>query len=129
MFLPQDFYSFSRLLTQTEWDTLQSYTCHIRSIVYFHCGLDWESAVTFLDPPATRPLFPNLRTLSCDYTEETMALLNLPLPSLISLDIAFQNSRLFQSSLKLFPKNSLNIRNISVSMYDFDGVAVERTRT
>ncbi|KAF8121624.1 hypothetical protein EV363DRAFT_1405755 [Boletus edulis] len=111
----EDLYSFSRPLTQTEWDTLQSYTCRIRSIVDFYCGLDWESVVTFLDPPATRPLFPNLRTLCCDYRDDTMAVLNLPLPSLISLE--------FQSSLKLFPKNSPNIRNIHVSVDDLDGVA------
>ncbi|KAF8134933.1 hypothetical protein EV363DRAFT_1256796, partial [Boletus edulis] len=116
-------YSFSRPLTQTEWDTLQSYTCRIQSIVNFYCGLDWESAVTFLDPPATRPLFPNLRTLSCDYRDETMALLNLPLPSLISLEVTFQDSRLFQSSLKLFPKISLNIRKIDVFVNDLAGAA------
>ncbi|KAF8133023.1 hypothetical protein EV363DRAFT_1397921 [Boletus edulis] len=121
--LLNNFYSFSRLLMQTEWDTLLSYTRRIRSIVEFCHGLDWESVVTFLDPPATRPLFPNLRTLCCHYIDDTMAVLNLPLPSLISLKVTFQNSHLFQSSLKLFPKNSLNLRSISVSVYDFDGVA------
>ncbi|KAF8436369.1 hypothetical protein L210DRAFT_987113 [Boletus edulis BED1] len=123
MLLPQDLYSFSRPLTQTEWDTLLSYTRRIQSIVEFYCGLDWESVITFLDPPATRPLFPNLCMLCCDYRDDTMAVLNLPLPSLISLEVTFEGLRLFQSSLKLFPKNSPNIRNIDVSVYDLDGVA------
>ncbi|KAF8429864.1 hypothetical protein L210DRAFT_800958, partial [Boletus edulis BED1] len=52
-----------RALTQTEWDTLQSYTRRIRSIEDVCCKLDLESVVTFLDPPTTRPLFPNLRML------------------------------------------------------------------
>ncbi|KAF8436324.1 hypothetical protein L210DRAFT_987408 [Boletus edulis BED1] len=51
-----------------------------------------------------------------------MAVLNLPLPSLISLEVMFQDLRLFQSSLKLFPKNSPKIRNINVSVDDLDGV-------
>ncbi|KAF8434279.1 hypothetical protein L210DRAFT_3553512, partial [Boletus edulis BED1] len=117
----EDLYSFSRPLTQTEWDTLQSYTCRIRSISEFR-GLDCKSVITFLDPPATRPLFPNLCTLSCEYTDETMALLNLPLPSLISLEVMFPDSRLFQRSLKLFPNFSLNIRKIDVSVNDFEDV-------
>ncbi|KAF8132964.1 hypothetical protein EV363DRAFT_1327022, partial [Boletus edulis] len=121
-----DLYSFSRPLTQTEWDTLLSYTCCIRSIVEFYYGLDWESVITFLDPPATRPLFPNLCTLCCEYTDETMALLNLPLPSLISLEVTFQDLHLFQSSLKLFTKNSLNIRNIHVSVDCFNDVAYSK---
>ncbi|KAF8439362.1 hypothetical protein L210DRAFT_984946 [Boletus edulis BED1] len=119
----ENVYSFNRPLKQTEWDTLQSYTRRIRSILHAYSGLDWESVVTFLDPPATRPLFPNLRMLSCDYRDDTMALLNLPLPSLISLQVTFQDSRLFQSSLELFPKDSLNIRKINVFVDDFDGVA------
>ncbi|KAF8123893.1 hypothetical protein EV363DRAFT_1227965 [Boletus edulis] len=81
-------YAFSRPLAQTESDLLYRYTRRIRSIIDFHHGLDLESVMTFLNPPTTRPLFPNLRTLHCTYTKETMPLLHLPLPSLVVVDFS-----------------------------------------
>ncbi|KAF8440837.1 hypothetical protein L210DRAFT_3538419 [Boletus edulis BED1] len=42
-------YSFTRPLTKTEWDTLQSYTRRVRSILDFYCGLDEGSLRTISD--------------------------------------------------------------------------------
>ncbi|KAF8550765.1 hypothetical protein OG21DRAFT_371973 [Imleria badia] len=112
-------YSFSRPLTQTEWDILQSYTRRIRSIDNFHRGLDGISMAALSKPPTTRSLFPNLRHLCCEYTTETMLLLHLPLPSLISLDVEFENPRLFQYSLQSFPAFSPNVRKLSLSVHRF----------
>ncbi|KAF8550083.1 hypothetical protein OG21DRAFT_1514510 [Imleria badia] len=111
-----DEYSFTRSLTRIEWDILRSYTRRIRSIQQIERGLDWESVTTFLNPPTTVPLFPNLRTLHCEYTEKTMHLLHLPLPSLVFLHVEFENPRLFQNSLKAFPNFSPNIRTLCIGM-------------
>ncbi|KAF8546966.1 hypothetical protein OG21DRAFT_1450750 [Imleria badia] len=111
---PRNMYSFSRPLTQTEWDTLQSYTRRIRYIHDFNNGLDWESVTTFMDPPTIAPFLPNLRTLHCRYTEKTMSLLHLPLPSLVSLNIIFEDPQLFENSLKLFPNFSPNIKKFTI---------------
>ena len=46
-----------------------------------------------------------------------MPLLHLPLPSLIFLNVNFENPHLFQNSLKLFPKFSPNIRTIFIRIY------------
>ncbi|KAF8434542.1 hypothetical protein L210DRAFT_3553172 [Boletus edulis BED1] len=99
-------YSFNRPLTQVEWDILRSYTHRIQALWDFDSGLDWGSVATFFDPPATRPLFPNLRRLRCEYTVQTMALLHLPLPSLVSLSVIVESLHL----LKSFPNFSPNIR-------------------
>ncbi|KAG6370631.1 hypothetical protein JVT61DRAFT_11259 [Boletus reticuloceps] len=107
-------YAFSRPLAQTELDLLYRYTRRIRSIRDFHYGLDLESVMTFLNPPTTRPLFPNLRTLHCAYTKETMPLLHLPLPSLVVLGVSFEDPRSFQESLMSFPTFSPNIRKLSL---------------
>ncbi|KAF8433869.1 hypothetical protein L210DRAFT_3554750 [Boletus edulis BED1] len=72
-------------------------------------------------PPTTRPLFPNLRVLQCAYTEITMPLLQLPLPSLVSLHVDFENSQLFQSSLVSFLKFSPNITRLCISMCQTEG--------
>ncbi|KAF8122670.1 hypothetical protein EV363DRAFT_1359414 [Boletus edulis] len=104
-------YSFNRPLTLIEWDIFRSYTHRIHVIRDFDSGLDWGSVATFLDPPATEPLFPNLRRLlGCAYTKQTMALLYLPLPSLVYLNVVFESLHL----LKSFPNFSPNIRSLHV---------------
>ncbi|KAF8547953.1 hypothetical protein OG21DRAFT_1449763 [Imleria badia] len=110
-------YSFSRPLTQTEWDILLSYTRRVRSIEDFNSEPDEKSLKILSNPPTTALLFPNLRTLRCDYTKKTMPLLHLPLPSLLSLDVEFDNLRLFQNSLQSFPKLSPNIRELCIHVY------------
>ncbi|KAF8550082.1 hypothetical protein OG21DRAFT_1514508 [Imleria badia] len=107
--------SFTRPLTQIEWDILTSYTCRIRSVQNFNRGLDWESVTTFLNPPTTVPLFPNLRTLRCEYTENIMHLLHLPLPSLVSLDVIFENLLSLQSFPKFSPNISFSIRLLTTT--------------
>ena len=107
-------YSFSRPLTQSEWDILQSYTRRIRCIQNFNLGLDWDSVTTFLNPPTTAPFFPNLRSLYCEYTKQTMTLLNLPLPSLVSLNVLFENPHSFPDSVHSFPEFSPNITKVDV---------------
>ncbi|KAF8550681.1 hypothetical protein OG21DRAFT_385150 [Imleria badia] len=92
---PENLYSFSRPLMQTESGILQSYTCRIRSIRDFTIGLDWKSVTTFLNPPTTGPLFPDLCSLRGEYTENTMPLLNMPFPSLLTLNLKFENPHLF----------------------------------
>ena len=115
-FLSVKQYLLTRLLTQTEWDILRSYTHRIQYVHYFG-GLDWISVGTFLTPSTTEPLFPNLRSLHCQYTEKNMALLHLPLPSLVSLGVSFDNPRLFQNSVELFPKHSPDIRKLSIGLH------------
>ena len=110
-------YALTRPLTQTEWDTLQSYTRRIRHVDNFNGGLDWQSVRTFLNASTTEPLFPNLRTLCCEYTEDAMHLLRLPLPSLMSLDVNFINQRLFRNSLALFPRLSPDIRELFIRLH------------
>ncbi|KAF8124697.1 hypothetical protein EV363DRAFT_1402984 [Boletus edulis] len=116
-------YSFSRPLTQSEWDILLSYTHRIRIIVDIYNGLDWESVGTILfNPPTTRPLFPSVQTLHFEYTKETMPLLRLPLQSLVYLDVYFQNQCLLQQSLKSFPNFSNNFRKLRVFVRQLLGV-------
>ncbi|KAF8421110.1 hypothetical protein L210DRAFT_3766196 [Boletus edulis BED1] len=114
-------YSFSRSLTQTDWDILYGYTRRIQSVQDFDNELDRESIKILSMPPTTRPLFPNLRVLQCAYTEITMPLLQLPLPSLVSLQVDFENSQLFQSSLVSFLKFSPNITRLCISMCQTEG--------
>ncbi|KAF8415819.1 hypothetical protein L210DRAFT_3767970 [Boletus edulis BED1] len=118
--LSLDEYSFTRPLTQDEWDNLRSYTCRIQSIYNFHRGLDWESVSTFLIPPFAGSLFPNLRSLHCTFTKKSMPLLHLPLPSLVSLDIKFENLHVFQNSLQSFPKFSPKIRRLCIHVYELE---------
>ncbi|KAF8133946.1 hypothetical protein EV363DRAFT_1258504 [Boletus edulis] len=111
----QNMYSFTRPLTKTEWDVIQSYARRVRSILDIHRGLNKESLRTLSDHfSATGPLFPNLRTLHGLYARKTIPLLHLPLPSLVSLDIKFENLRLFQESFKSFPNHFRNIRRLVV---------------
>ncbi|KAF8545789.1 hypothetical protein OG21DRAFT_1491919 [Imleria badia] len=106
-------YSFSRPPTQTEWDILSSYTRRIRSVRIFDLDNLAEKSVTILsNPPSSAPLFPNLRSLSCEYTEAAKPLLHLPHPSLISLHVVFLNPRVYQNSLKSFPDSPPNIRRL-----------------
>ena len=79
----------------------------------FNRGLDWESVKAFLNPPTTGPLFPNLRILRCIYTENTLPLLRLPLPSLHYLFASFKNPYLLLDSLESFPEIYPNIRRVS----------------
>ena len=111
---------------QTKWNILQSYTCHIRTILVqdFHTELDEKSIIILLNPPSpiTVPLFPNLHTLLCKYTEKNMHLLHLPLSSLVLLDVEFKSPHLFQNSLKLFPKFSLNIKSLSFGVHHLEAM-------
>ena len=114
-------YSFTRQLTQREWDILRSYTRRIRHIQNFNFGLNWQSVATFFNPAiTTSPLFPNLHHLSCQYTKQTMALLDLPLPSLTSLDVAFTGSDLFHDPLKMFPNFSPKIQKLIIHVYHLE---------
>ncbi|KAF8550074.1 hypothetical protein OG21DRAFT_1514495 [Imleria badia] len=109
-------YSFSRPLTQTEWNILRSYTCRIQSIQDFNGGLDQKSLTILSNPPTTELLFPNLRYLHYKYSlrTQTINLLHLPLPSLISLNVNCENPRWFQDSLESFSEFSPNIRKFSL---------------
>jgi hypothetical protein len=49
-----------------------------------------------------------------------MPLLHLPLPSLIFLDVKFENPHLFQNSVKSFPEFSPNIRSISIRIFQLE---------
>ncbi|KAN0091471.1 hypothetical protein V8E55_005037 [Tylopilus felleus] len=109
-------------LTQTDWDSIQSYTRRVRCIHDFRWLPRLHKYLKLLsNPPSTEPLFPNLRYLCCRYDEMTMHLLNLPFPSLIYLEIAFQNPKLFRESFKSFPKLWPNIRELSFHLEDQSG--------
>ncbi|KAF8555890.1 hypothetical protein OG21DRAFT_1495914 [Imleria badia] len=105
--------SYKTFENETEWDILQSYTLRIRSILALS-GLDKKSLKILSNPPTTTPLFPNLRTLYCEYTEKTIPLLHLPLPSVVFLEVQFHDQPLFQNSLELFPNFSPNIRRLFI---------------
>ncbi|KAF8555289.1 hypothetical protein OG21DRAFT_1483962 [Imleria badia] len=111
-------YSFSRSLTQNEWGILRSYTRRIRSILDNKDKLEWESVGIFLDPPATEPLFPNLRHLHASGLAEitTKHLLSMPVPSLISLLVGFshENQDVVRGSLESLFKFSPNLRNLTI---------------
>ncbi|KAF8555293.1 hypothetical protein OG21DRAFT_1438864, partial [Imleria badia] len=102
------YYSFSRSLTQIEWEILRSYTRRIRSMADNRHRLDWESVGTFLNPPPTEPLFPNLCHLHGIGSTEIKIkhLLSMPFPSLISLES--------------FSKFSPNIRRLSTQLREPD---------
>ncbi|KAF8549993.1 hypothetical protein OG21DRAFT_1525453 [Imleria badia] len=112
-------HSFTRPLAQIEWGILRSYTRRIRSIMNGNDTLDWESVGTFLNPPATEPLFPNLRYLQTGRLTEIIIkhLLYMPFPSLISLHVAAGRDCLYslQGSLESFFKFSPNIRKLSIN--------------
>ncbi|KAF8548435.1 hypothetical protein OG21DRAFT_761101 [Imleria badia] len=113
------YYSFRKPLTQIEWSILRSYTRRIRYLLDKMDGLDWESVSTFLNPPTTEPLFPNLRHLRAGPLTEIKikCLLYMPFPSLISLDLfAIKLKYLYslQGSLESFFKFSPNVRRIRI---------------
>ncbi|KAF8550085.1 hypothetical protein OG21DRAFT_1488059 [Imleria badia] len=120
-------YSLSRPLTQTEWDVLQNYTRRIRSIaVDFKSRLDKKSFMHLPDhPPTSEPLFPNLRYLRCEYTDEATPLLHLPFPSLTSLDLVFGDPSIFKKFLESFPKFSPNIRRLFIRVRSLEGTFVK----
>ncbi|KAF8559470.1 hypothetical protein OG21DRAFT_738776 [Imleria badia] len=107
-------YSFTRPLTQTEWDVLQGYTRRIRSLWMSVDRIGEESLQILSNPPTTAPLFPNLRTLSCQYTVKTMPLLRLPFPSLAFLLVMFENPQLFQNSFNTLPNFFPNIKRLAI---------------
>ncbi|KAF8547431.1 hypothetical protein OG21DRAFT_1607411 [Imleria badia] len=80
-------YSFSRSLTLIEWGILRSYTRRIRSLSdeSWHT-LDWGSVRSFLNPPTTEPLFPNLCVLHAGGFN-IQHLLSMPFPSLVVLHV------------------------------------------
>ena len=82
------------------------YSSHcIWFIQTFH-RLDEKSLKILSNPPTSSPLFPNLQVLHCEYTEKTMPLLHLPLPSLSFLKVLYIPHS-SQNSLGLFPNFSL----------------------
>ncbi|KAG9316209.1 hypothetical protein JVU11DRAFT_2236 [Chiua virens] len=95
---------------QTEWATLRSYTCRIRSVYDFDIRFFWCNA----DPRHTIdvPLLPNLRHLRYLYRGDDPAfLLHIPLPSLSSLTYVFnwcghKNPAPFKDYLRSFPGKS-----------------------
>ena len=109
-------------LTLANWANLRSYTRRVRYIYNLRWLPHLRKYLELLsNPPTTEPLFPNLRYLHCRYDEMTMPLLNLPLPTLTYLDVAFQNTKLFQASFKSFPKFSPNIRELSFHIENKSG--------
>ncbi|KAF8546965.1 hypothetical protein OG21DRAFT_1014701 [Imleria badia] len=53
----------------------------------------------------------------------------MPFPSLMTLDVNFQDPRLFQNSLELFPKHSPDIRRLFIRVYRYEDrfVKIERS--
>ncbi|KAG8213577.1 hypothetical protein J3R82DRAFT_10244 [Butyriboletus roseoflavus] len=85
-----EWYSFSRPLKPSEWDTLRSYARRVRSVLDFTRGLNWVSVKTLFDPPTPDPMFPNLRILRWEFLRETFSLMHhLAVSSLTSLEINF----------------------------------------
>ncbi|KAF8555280.1 hypothetical protein OG21DRAFT_1483954 [Imleria badia] len=114
-------YSFSRSLTRIEWSILRSYTRRIRSMLDDNHELDWESVRTFLNPPISEPLFPNLRDLHAN--AKSQHFFCMPFPSLISLQvrcIAEETLRALQGSLESFSKFSPNLRRFSIRLREPD---------
>ncbi|KAF8555287.1 hypothetical protein OG21DRAFT_919477 [Imleria badia] len=115
-------YSFTRPPTQVEWGILRNYTRRIRSMHHGRDNLEWESVGNFLNPPATEPLFPNLRHLHASgllaLASETKIkhLLSMPFPSLISLLVGFshENQDVVRGSLESLFKFSQNLRNLII---------------
>ncbi|KAF8555288.1 hypothetical protein OG21DRAFT_1507825 [Imleria badia] len=121
------YYSFSRSLTEIEWRILRSYTHRIRSMLDAWDRLDWESVGTFLNPPTTEPLLPNLRDLYAVASTESKIkhLLSMPFPSLISLGVSYTGpnaSSVFHGPLESFFKFSPSIKRLYVSLM-FDTIA------
>ncbi|KAF8441727.1 hypothetical protein L210DRAFT_441019 [Boletus edulis BED1] len=114
--------SFSRPLTGTEWDILQSYTRRIRRISDFRWGIDEKSIEILSNPPTTEPLFLNLRSLHCNYAGiNSTHLLHLPFPSLITISVKFDNPHCFQHALKSFSESSPNISRLFLYVRQSDG--------
>ncbi|KAF8555283.1 hypothetical protein OG21DRAFT_918015 [Imleria badia] len=118
-------YSFKRSLTQVEWSILRSYTRRIRFILAERDALDWESVGTFLNPPTTALLFPNVHTLYANGVTESHIrnFLTMPFPSLISLDVRYiakEAACVLQGSLESFSKFSPNIKRLSIYLREPD---------
>ncbi|KAF8441546.1 hypothetical protein L210DRAFT_3644823 [Boletus edulis BED1] len=118
-------YSFCRILTQTEWDILRSYTCRIQSLAEDggdRDRLDWKSVKTFLNLPIASPLFPNLlhlHVVSGGRLAEVKPLLYMHFPSLTSLTIDAmkeKNLSIFRHPIELFSRFSPDIRKFSFSL-------------
>ncbi|KAF8441724.1 hypothetical protein L210DRAFT_3644963 [Boletus edulis BED1] len=118
--------SFSRPLTQIEWDILQSYTGRIRIIANFNWGLDEKSVEIFSNPPTTEPLFPNVRKICCRYEGGTMDLLRLPLPSLVSVRVDLSHPHSLQDGLQSFSAFSPNITTLILGIGDRSDVAFDK---
>ena len=122
-------YTFSRPLTQTEWDILRSYTRRIRSIKHLG-GLARKPIRILSKPPTAESLFPNLRSLRCLYTLEAIHLLLVPLPSLISLHVEFMHChflndpRLLQNCLKLLARLSANLEKLCIDVHTVQPMGV-----
>ncbi|KAF8124903.1 hypothetical protein EV363DRAFT_1586640 [Boletus edulis] len=113
--------SFSRPLTQTEWDTLQRYTRRICRVMDFGSGLDEKSIEILLKPPTTQPLFPKLRYLIYKHTNaEPTHLFHLPFPSLVFIWINSDDPRWFQDSLGSLSEVSPNVNGLHLHMHQSD---------
>ena len=112
-------YSFRRPLTCIEWVILRGNARRTRSI---DLGwqtpktVDFETTKSLLKPPTSESLFPNLRRLAFYYASEESALLLLPSPFLISLDITIVDRypRLLCISLESFAKTSPKLKRLSI---------------
>ncbi|KAF8124910.1 hypothetical protein EV363DRAFT_1353048 [Boletus edulis] len=118
--------SFSRPLTQIEWDILQSYTGRIRIIANFNWGLDEKSVEILSNPPTTEPLFPNVRKICCRYEGGIMDLLRLPLPSLVSVRVDLSHPHSLQDGLQSFSAFSPNITTLILGIGDRSDVAFDK---
>ncbi|KAF8441751.1 hypothetical protein L210DRAFT_3447587 [Boletus edulis BED1] len=118
--------SFSRPLTQIEWDILQSYTRRIRIIANFDWGLDEKSVEILSNPPTTEPLFPNVRELHCNFESITMDLFRLPLPSLVSVWVNLNHPHSLQDGLQSFSAFSPNITTLILGIGDRSDVAFDK---
>lgn len=122
---PTKRYSFTRSLTRIEWSTLRSYTHRIRTLDVIDT-LNWESVSAFVTPPATEPLFSNLRYLYVDQSSASEIKIKywlyMPLPSLISLRVDFmgENQDILQGPLASFSKFSPNLKGLTFYLRQHD---------
>ena len=96
---------------------LCSYARRVWCIRDSQAEFDWKSLRPSMDFTPANPLFPNLRALFCDFTKETMPLLQLALPSLIRLNVRLPwkvDLRMLQEPLRSLAETSPNIRRLEI---------------
>ncbi|KAN0090698.1 hypothetical protein V8E55_004264 [Tylopilus felleus] len=86
-------YSFSRPINEVEWNTLRSYTRRVWFIHAFSTDyglLDDDSIRAVFNPPSSKPLFPNLRSLYWrDVTRFPVKHVAVPLLTSLTLHVHF----------------------------------------